>query len=56
VGQFGWGGAYYTDYCVDPQERLVAVFMTQLRPWTERDLHPRFRALVYQSLVGPAPR
>jgi CubicO group peptidase (beta-lactamase class C family) len=56
VGQFGWGGAYYTDYFVDPQERLVAVFMTQLRPWVERDLHPRFRALVYQSLVGPAPR
>jgi CubicO group peptidase (beta-lactamase class C family) len=58
VGQFGWGGAYYTDYFADPQERLVAVFLTQVRPWsTERGLHPRFRALVYQSIVGrPGPR
>jgi CubicO group peptidase (beta-lactamase class C family) len=56
VGQFGWGGAYYTDYFADPEERLVAVFMTQLRPWTaDRELHPKFRALVYQSIVGPAP-
>jgi CubicO group peptidase (beta-lactamase class C family) len=55
AGQFGWGGAYYTDYFADPQERLVAVFLTQVRPWVERDLHPRFRALVYQSIVGPVP-
>ena len=55
VGQFGWGGAYYTDYFADPQERLVGVFLTQVRPWIERDLHPRFRALVYQSIVGPVP-
>jgi len=55
VGQFGWGGAYYTDYFADPQERLVGVFLTQVRPWITRELHPRFRALVYQSIVGPVP-
>jgi CubicO group peptidase (beta-lactamase class C family) len=55
VGQFGWGGAYYTDYLADPQERLVAVFLTQVRPWLTRELHARFRALVYQSIVGPVP-
>jgi CubicO group peptidase (beta-lactamase class C family) len=54
-GQFSWGGAYSTDYFVDPQEKLVAVFLTQLRPWSGPELHPRFRALVYQSIVGPAP-
>ena len=32
VGAFGWGGAYHTVYWVDPAERLVAVFMTQLLP------------------------
>lgn len=53
VGQFGWGGAYYTDYFADPRERLVGVFLTQVRPWITRELHPRFRALVYQSIVGP---
>ncbi len=55
VGQFGWGGAYYTNYFADPQERLVAVFMTQMRPRAGSDLHAAFRALVYQSIVGPAP-
>lgn len=55
VGQFGWGGAYYTDYFADPQERLVAVFMTQMRPRKDRDLHAAFRALAYQSIVASAP-
>jgi CubicO group peptidase (beta-lactamase class C family) len=52
-GAFGWGGAYYTTYWVDPRERLVAVLMTQLLPAGGSDLHGRFRALVYQSIVGP---
>jgi CubicO group peptidase (beta-lactamase class C family) len=53
LGAFGWGGAYHTNYWVDPQEKLVAVIMTQLLPATGSDLHNRFRTLVYQSIVGP---
>jgi CubicO group peptidase (beta-lactamase class C family) len=53
-GAFGWGGAYHTSYWVDPREKLVAVVMTQLLPATGSDLHGRFRALVYQSIVAPA--
>jgi CubicO group peptidase (beta-lactamase class C family) len=52
-GAFGWGGAYYTTYWVDPRERLVAVLMAQLLPAGGSDLHGRFRTLVYQSIVGP---
>ena len=52
-GAFGWGGAYHTNYWVDPKEKLVACVMTQLMPATGSDLHGRFRALVYQSIVGP---
>jgi CubicO group peptidase (beta-lactamase class C family) len=52
-GAFGWGGAYYTNYWVDPHEKLVAAIMTQLQPSGSSDLHGRFRALVYQSIVGP---
>jgi CubicO group peptidase (beta-lactamase class C family) len=52
-GAFGWGGAYHTNYWVDPREKLVAVLMTQLLPAGGSDLHGRFRTLVYQSLVGP---
>jgi CubicO group peptidase (beta-lactamase class C family) len=51
VGAFGWGGAYHTTYWVDPAEKLVAVFMTQLLPATGSDAQAKFRALVYQSIV-----
>jgi len=51
---FGWGGAYHTNYWVDPREELVALVMTQLLPAGGSDLHDRFRTLVYQSIVAPA--
>ena len=53
VGAFGWGGAYHTIYWADPKEKLVAVLMTQLLPAGNSDLQRVFRALVYQSIVGP---
>jgi CubicO group peptidase (beta-lactamase class C family) len=51
VGAFGWGGAYHTTYWVDPAEKLVAVFMTQLLPATGSDAQAKFKALVYQSII-----
>jgi CubicO group peptidase (beta-lactamase class C family) len=54
VGLLSWGGAYHTDFWADPQEKLVAVLMTQLLPATGSDLHGKFRALVYQSIAAPA--
>ena len=53
LGSFGWGGAYHTKYWVDPKERLVALVMVQLLPAGDSDLQRKFRALVYQSIVGP---
>jgi CubicO group peptidase (beta-lactamase class C family) len=55
VGSWGWGGAYHTVYWADPKEDLVALLMTQLLPAGDSDLHEKFRALVYQSIVGPPP-
>jgi CubicO group peptidase (beta-lactamase class C family) len=51
VGAFGWDGAYHTTYWVDPAEKLVAVFMTQLLPATGSDAQAKFNALVYQAIV-----
>jgi CubicO group peptidase (beta-lactamase class C family) len=51
AGAFGWGGAYHTMYWVDPVEKLVAVFMTQLLPAGGSDAQGKFKALVYQSIV-----
>jgi CubicO group peptidase (beta-lactamase class C family) len=53
VGEFRWGGAYHTYYWADPQEKLVGVLMTQLLPAGDSDLQSKFRALVYQAIVGP---
>jgi CubicO group peptidase (beta-lactamase class C family) len=50
VGAFGWGGAYGTEYRVDPESRLVMVMMVQLLP-NSTDLRSRFTTLVYQSLL-----
>jgi len=57
VGTFGWGGAYATVYQVDPVDRIVIVFMTQLLPNGSARARAMFPTLVYQALVdGPAAR
>ena len=53
VGTFSWGGAYGSQYEVDPKERLVLVYMVQLLP-SRSTLGARFPMLVYQALVQPA--
>jgi CubicO group peptidase (beta-lactamase class C family) len=50
-GEFSWGGAYHSTYWVDPRERLVVVYMTQVTPSTGLDDQGRLRALVYQAIV-----
>jgi CubicO group peptidase (beta-lactamase class C family) len=53
TGSFGWSGAWGTHFWVDPKQKLVAVFMTQLSnaggagAETARD----FETLVMQSLT-----
>lgn len=51
VGAFGWGGAYGTTYQVDPQSRMVIVFMQQLMP-NATDIQPKFMISVYQALAN----
>ena len=52
LGDYGWGGAYHTTYWVDPEERLVVVYFTQVIPAAGLDDHPKLRALVYGALEG----
>jgi CubicO group peptidase (beta-lactamase class C family) len=54
-GTFGWGSAYFSRYWVDPRERVVAVFFSQLLPARGLDLQDKFRVLVGQTIVGPIP-
>ncbi len=50
VGEFGWGGAYHSEYWVDPEEGLTVVYMTQLLPAGDIDDHGKLRALIYQAI------
>jgi CubicO group peptidase (beta-lactamase class C family) len=49
-GAYGWGSAYFPQYLVDPQERVVALFMTQHRPSGGLDLNQKWKVLMYQAL------
>jgi CubicO group peptidase (beta-lactamase class C family) len=50
VGTYGWGGAYGSQYRVDPKERIVLVFMLNQLP-NRSDVGSKFPTLVYQALV-----
>jgi len=51
VGSFKWGGMYYTDYLIDPQEDMIFLFFTNVYPYAGPDLHQYFRIMVYQALT-----
>jgi CubicO group peptidase (beta-lactamase class C family) len=46
---FFWGGIFYTSYWIDPREKLVGVFMSQVHP-VNSDIRDKFKTLVYQAL------
>lgn len=50
-GSFGWGGAYGSNYTVDPSQHLVIVFMVQIIP-NRTDTAAKFPTLVYQAKVA----
>ena len=52
VGAYRWGGAYGSNYLVDPDARLVLVYMIQQIP-NRTDLGQLIPALVYQALTDP---
>ena len=49
VGTYSWGGAFGTNFLIDPKEDIVAIFMTQARP-LKSDIRDKYRNLVYQAL------
>ncbi|HEX6307697.1 MAG TPA: serine hydrolase domain-containing protein [Longimicrobiales bacterium] len=52
VGAYGWGGAYGSWYRVDPESRLVMIFMVQLLLPHRTDIRQKFPTLIYQALTG----
>ncbi len=50
-GEYGWAGAHETYFLIDPEEELIALYMTQLSPSGYYPLRRQFTVLVYQAIV-----
>jgi CubicO group peptidase (beta-lactamase class C family) len=52
-GSFGWSGAMNTHFFIDPTERVVGLFMTQIVGLASRgQVRDDFETAVMQSIVG----
>ncbi len=50
-GSHSWGGAASTTFWIDPEEELIAIFMTQFMPSGHYPIHREFQVLTYQAIV-----
>jgi CubicO group peptidase (beta-lactamase class C family) len=49
AGQYGWGGFFYTEFTIDPNEDMFTVFMAQLHPG-DSSIMGEFHTLAYAAL------
>jgi CubicO group peptidase (beta-lactamase class C family) len=54
VGTYSWGGAFCTFFWVDPQEDLIGIVMTQVRPYDHLNIRQEFQVLSCQAIVDRA--
>ena len=52
IGSHGWGGAFTTDYIIDPKNNMVSIFLSQLFPnFSTTEFYPMtIRNLIYEGL------
>ncbi|MFO7285285.1 MAG: serine hydrolase domain-containing protein [Gammaproteobacteria bacterium] len=56
-GTFGWSGAFNTHFFIDPEERIIGIFMTQSAFLESRwQLRDDFETAVMQALIDDGPR
>ena len=51
VGEYNWGGFFYTGFTVDPKEQMIVIFMAQLHPTGDLTLDRRVNQLAYQAII-----
>jgi CubicO group peptidase (beta-lactamase class C family) len=51
AGAAYWGGAYCTLSWIDPEQDLVGIIMTQVRPYTHINIRQDFQVLTYQAIL-----
>jgi len=51
VGEYAWGGFFYTAFTIDPKEQMIVIFMAQLHPTGELHLDRQVNELAYQAII-----
>lgn len=51
VGEYYWGGMLSTFFFIDPVERIIAVFMTQVMPSSAVSVRRELKTLIYSALT-----
>ena len=50
-GSVSWGGAFGTIFWIDPEEELIAIMLTQIRPYTHLGQRQNFHNVVNQAII-----
>lgn len=50
-GSVSWGGAFGTLFWIDPEEELVAIILTQIRPYSHIKIREGFHNVVNQAII-----
>ncbi|HEV2567206.1 serine hydrolase domain-containing protein [Sphingomonas sp.] len=51
VGEYYWGGMFSTAFHIDPVERLIFIFMTQLSPSNTYPVRRELKTMIYSSIT-----
>jgi CubicO group peptidase (beta-lactamase class C family) len=54
VGEFYWGGMFSTAFHIDPVERLIFIFMTQLSPSSTWPVRRELKTMIYSAITRSA--
>jgi CubicO group peptidase (beta-lactamase class C family) len=51
AGSYFWWGAFNTTFWIDPEEQLIGILLTQLRPYNHLNIRQDLVTLAYQALI-----
>jgi len=51
VGTFSWGGAYGTVFTADPEQDMIVVLMSQIRPYSHLNIRRDLQTLAYSAII-----
>jgi CubicO group peptidase (beta-lactamase class C family) len=53
AGSFGWGGAWGTNFFIDPQEDMIGILMIQITSYRYINIRPDVGTIAEQAIIEP---